>query len=64
MRTITCHFPITVTITGTPTPAALDRLGEVVARALADRLRQARARLAADGYPVIVEAPARNRPRV
>ncbi|MFD3565996.1 hypothetical protein [Streptomyces sp. NPDC058667] len=64
MRRITCHFPITVTITGTPSAAALDRLGEVVERALAERLRLARARLAADGYPVIVAAPARDHPQV
>ncbi|MFF9428176.1 hypothetical protein [Streptomyces sp. NPDC014746] len=58
MRTITCHFPITVRITGTPSPAALERLGEVVEEALARRLRLARARLAAAGYPDIVPAPA------
>ncbi|MFJ6575577.1 hypothetical protein ACIQMY_06375 [Streptomyces sp. NPDC091368] len=58
MRTITCHFPITVRITGTPSPAALERLGEVVEEALARRLRLARARLATAGYPDIVPAPA------
>ncbi|MFD4370654.1 hypothetical protein [Streptomyces sp. NPDC058486] len=56
MTRITCHFPITVRITGTPSPAALERLGEVVEKALAERLRFARARIAAAGYPEIVPA--------
>ncbi|WP_306311442.1 hypothetical protein [Streptomyces hydrogenans] len=56
--TITCHFPITVRITGTPSPAALERLGEVVEQALIARLCFARARIAAEGYPEIVPAEA------
>ncbi|MGW5986145.1 hypothetical protein ACWFRT_10195 [Streptomyces anulatus] len=54
--TITCHFPITVRITGTPSPAALERLGEVVEQALAARLSFARARIAAAGFTEIVPA--------
>ncbi|MFB7362428.1 hypothetical protein [Streptomyces hydrogenans] len=61
--TITCHFPITVRITGTPSPAALERLGEVVEEALIARLGFARARIAAEGYPEIVPADAADRTR-
>ncbi|MEU9094427.1 hypothetical protein ACIOEW_09395 [Streptomyces sp. NPDC087901] len=61
MPTITCHFPITVRITGTPSPAALERLGEVVEEALIARLRFARARIAAAGYTEIVPAEASDR---
>ncbi|MET8968895.1 hypothetical protein [Streptomyces hydrogenans] len=59
--TITCHFPITVRITGTPSPAALERLGEVVEEALIARLGFARARIAAEGYAEIVPADAADR---
>ncbi|MGW6534752.1 hypothetical protein ACWGBV_00750 [Streptomyces sp. NPDC055051] len=58
MPTITCHFEITVRITGTPTPAALERLGPVLEKALAARLRLARAKVAEAGYPDIVPAEA------
>jgi voltage-gated potassium channel Kch len=61
MRTITCHFAITVTVTGTPSAAALDRLGEVVEKAVAGRLRLARARLVEAGYTDIVPAEAADR---
>ncbi|WP_030762551.1 hypothetical protein [Streptomyces griseus] len=61
--TITCHFPLTVRITGTPSPAALERLGEVVEQALTARLAFARARVAAAGYPEIVPADAEDRSR-
>ncbi|MFJ8596596.1 hypothetical protein [Streptomyces sp. NPDC093598] len=63
MPTITCHFEITVKITGTPTPAALERLGPVVEKALAARLRLARAKVAEAGYPDIVPAEAVDRSR-
>ncbi|MER5276494.1 hypothetical protein ABT025_12145 [Streptomyces sp. NPDC002809] len=56
MPTITCHFPITVRVTGSPSPAALQRLGEVVEEALIARLRFARARIAAAGYTEIIPA--------
>ncbi|MFC9386772.1 hypothetical protein [Streptomyces venezuelae] len=56
--TITCHFPITVRITGTPSPAALERLGEVVEQALTARLSFARARIAAAGFTEIIPADA------
>ncbi|MFE5590970.1 hypothetical protein [Streptomyces sp. NPDC056549] len=56
--TITCHFPITVRITGTPTPAGLERLAEVVEQALIARLEFARAKVAAAGFPDIVPADA------
>ncbi|WP_306327255.1 hypothetical protein [Streptomyces venezuelae] len=52
--TIICHFPITVRITGTPSPATLERLGEVVEQALTARLSFARARIAAAGFTEIV----------
>ncbi|WP_435971990.1 hypothetical protein [Streptomyces sp. Qhu_M48] len=54
--TITCHFPVTVRITGNPSPAALERLGEVVEQALIARLGFARAKVAAAGFPEIVPA--------
>ncbi|MFF8605525.1 hypothetical protein ACF06X_06265 [Streptomyces sp. NPDC015346] len=63
MPTITCHFELTVRITGTPTPAALERLGPVVEEALAARLRLARAKVAEAGYPDIVPAEAVGRSR-
>ncbi|MFE7509899.1 hypothetical protein ACFU8I_01480 [Streptomyces sp. NPDC057540] len=56
--TITCHFPVTVRITGTPSPAGLERLGEVVEQALVARLEFARAKIAAAGFPEIVSADA------
>ncbi|MEU1471689.1 hypothetical protein ABZ434_26145 [Streptomyces sp. NPDC005761] len=63
MPTITCHFPITVRITGTPSPAALEHLGEVVQEALVLRLRLARARLAAAGHPDVLPAQVAEHPR-
>ncbi|WP_327319620.1 hypothetical protein [Streptomyces sp. NBC_01235] len=63
MPTITCHFPITVKITGTPSPAALERLVEVVEEALIARLRFARAKIAAAGYTEIVPAEESDRSR-
>ncbi|MEW1913747.1 hypothetical protein AB0442_35870 [Kitasatospora sp. NPDC085895] len=36
-----CEFPITVTVTGTPSPAGLAELGRAVEEALAARLREA-----------------------
>ncbi|RSS41922.1 hypothetical protein [Streptomyces sp. WAC08241] len=63
MRKITCYFEITVRITGTPTPAALERLGPVVEKALAARLRMARAVVAEAGYPDVVPVEAVDRSR-
>ncbi|MGX1886730.1 hypothetical protein [Streptomyces sp. NPDC055287] len=60
---ITCYFPITVRITGTPSPAALEHLGEVVEQALIARLSFARAKVAAAGFPEIVPADAADRSR-
>lgn len=42
MPRITCHFPITVVVRGTPSAADLEQLGHAVQEALADRLRLAR----------------------
>ncbi|MGF1430792.1 hypothetical protein [Kitasatospora sp. LaBMicrA B282] len=45
MPQLSCHFPITVSITGRPSQAGLAELGRVVEEALAARLRQARQHL-------------------
>jgi hypothetical protein len=46
MPRIVCHFPITVYVTGVPSPANLDELGTAVEQALARQLRLARRQLA------------------
>ncbi|MFJ6603701.1 hypothetical protein [Streptomyces lydicus] len=45
MPRLSCHFPITVTVVGEPSPAAVEKLGRVVEEALAARLRLARRHL-------------------
>ncbi|MFJ4647316.1 hypothetical protein ACIP6Q_27795 [Streptomyces bobili] len=41
MPRLSCHFPITVSVSGEPSAAALEQLGRVVEQALAARLRLA-----------------------
>ncbi|MFI0786786.1 hypothetical protein ACH4Q6_14490 [Streptomyces lydicus] len=54
MPRLSCHFPITVTVVGEPSPAAVEKLGRVVEEALAARFRLARRHL----ETVIGRAPA------
>ncbi|MFF8897844.1 hypothetical protein ACF082_10225 [Streptomyces lydicus] len=45
MPRLSCHFPITVTVVGEPSPAAVEKLGRVVEEALAARFTLARRHL-------------------